>query len=324
MSARTSAKEGRNIKIGVVDEVHEMKDDSFIMPIRQALSTQDEPLYIEITTDGFTEGGYLDERLKMAASVLNGELDKSNFLIFWYTQDTEEEIWQDENSWYKSNPGLGVIKKWSFLRGMVEDAKISASTRAFVLAKDFNLRQNNAAAWLTERVVANDATFEPEMLRGQYYIGGIDLSETTDLTAATALFVNPWTLQKYALSMYFIPETKADALLTNDKQLNPEKKNYREWARQGLVKICAGRMGVLESDFTLKRLNYRNNEITKWNLQNTALKLNNLGMKMPVKISQSKNRIDGTLALIIAYATVSRYMSEYNYLQRDVCQPIER
>ena len=42
MSARTNAKEGRNIKIGVVDEIHELKDDSFVMPIKQALSTQDE------------------------------------------------------------------------------------------------------------------------------------------------------------------------------------------------------------------------------------------------------------------------------------------
>ena len=166
MSAHTSAKEGRNIKIGVVDEVHELKDDAFVMPIRQALSTQDEPLYLEITTEGFTEDGYLDGRLKTAAAVLDGEIDKPNWLIFWYAQDSEEEIWQDETSWYKSNPGLGVIKKWSFLRGMIEDAKISTATRAFVLAKDFNVKQNNAAAWLPEHVLANDATFDFEMLRG--------------------------------------------------------------------------------------------------------------------------------------------------------------
>ena len=29
------------------------------MPIRQALSTQDEPLYFELTTEGFTNDGYL-------------------------------------------------------------------------------------------------------------------------------------------------------------------------------------------------------------------------------------------------------------------------
>lgn len=377
LSARTSAKEGRNIKIGVVDEVHELKDDAFIMPIRQALSTQEESLYIELTTEGFIDEGYLDERLKLAAAVLDGEVDKPNFLIFWFAQDSEEEIWRDENSWLKSNPSLGVVKKWSFLRGMVEDAKLSASTRAFVLAKDFNIKQNSASAWLTEDVITNKATFDVESLRGQFYIGGFDFSETTDLTAACALFVNPYTHDKHALTMFFVPEIKANALI-EDNPLNPERKNYVDWARQGLVTICPGtevdpdaviswfvgllknydcrplrigfdnwhatgiknglsavfgadvleRVGMdfmslngamssLESDLTLKKLNYQDNPVTRWNLRNTALKLNTIGLKMPVKkFGSPKNRIDGAVALMIAYATFSRFRSDYIYLQK--------
>lgn len=379
ISARTTAKEGRNIKIGVVDEIHEMKDDALIMPIKQALSTQEESLYIELTTEGFTDDGYLDDRLKLAAAVLDGEIDKSNFLIFWYAQDNEQEIWRDEKSWLKSNPSLGVVKKWSFLRGMVEDAKLSASTRAFVLAKDFNIKQNSSSAWLTEDTITNTKTFDVETLRGQYYIGGFDFSETTDLTAATALFMNPNTHEKHALSMYFVPEIKADVLL-EDNPLNPEKKNYSEWARQGLVTICQGNevdpdavinwfvgllknydcrplrigfdnwhargvkdglsgafgsdalerigmdfmslngaMSSLESDLTLKKLNYNDNEITRWCLRNTALKLNNIGLKMPVKkFGSPKNRIDGAVALMIAYATLSRFRSDYIYLQKSL------
>ena len=377
ISARTGAKEGRNIKIGVVDEIHELKDDSLIMPIKQALSTQAESLYIELTTEGFTVDGYLDERLKLAASVLDGEIDKTNFLIFWYAQDNEQEIWRAEQSWLKSNPSLGVVKKWNFLRGMVEDAKLSASTRAFMLAKDFNIKQNSSAAWLTEDVITNKNFFDAESLRGQYYIGGFDFSETTDLTAAVALFVNPNTHEKHALSMYFVPETKAEALL-EDNPLNPERKNYVEWGRRGLVTICPGTevdpdaviswfvgllknyscrpvrigfdnwhargikdglaavfgsdilekigmdfmslngaMSSLESDLTLKKLNYGDNEITRWCLRNTALKLNSIGLKMPVKkFGSPKNRIDGAVALMIAYATLSRFRSDYIYLQK--------
>lgn len=377
ISARTGAKEGRNIKIGVVDEVHELKDDALIMPIKQALSTQEESLYIELTTEGFTDEGYLDERLKLAAAVLDGEVEKPNFLIFWYAQDNEEEVWRDERSWLKSNPSLGVVKKWSFLRGMVEDAKLSASTRAFVLAKDFNIKQNSSSAWLTEDIVLNKATFDAESLRGQFYIGGFDFSETTDLTAAVALFVNPWTQTKHALSMYFVPEVKAEALL-EDNPLNPEKKNYVEWSRQGLVTICQGNevdpdaviawfvgllksydcrpikigfdnwhargvkdglagafgadvlervgmdfmslngaMSSLESDLTLKKILYNDNPITRWNLRNVALKLNSIGLKMPVKkFGSPKNRIDGAVALMISYATLSRFRSDYLFLQK--------
>ena len=240
ISANGKNKEGRNIKVGVVDEVHEMEDDHLIMPIQQALSTQDEPLYFEITTEGFTEDGYLDHRLADAQKVLDGELDRPDWAIWWYSQDSEEEVWQDEKSWQKSNPGIGVIKKWSYLRKQVEEAKSNPSQRAFVLAKDFNIKQNSSAAWLDEATIINTETFDPEMLRGQYYIGGLDFAETTDLCSARALFEDPQTKKKSTLQMYFIPEAKADAILDDDSQLNPERKNYREWEKQGLVVICPG------------------------------------------------------------------------------------
>ena len=240
ISANGKNKEGRNIKVGVVDEVHEMEDDHLIMPIQQALSTQDEPLYFEITTEGFTEDGYLAHRLADAQKVLDGELDRPDWAIWWYSQDSEEEVWQDEKSWQKSNPGIGVIKKWSYLRKQVEEAKSNPSQRAFVLAKDFNIKQNSSAAWLDEATIANTETFDPEMLRGQYYIGGLDFAETTDLCSARALFEDQQTKKKYTLQMYFIPEAKADAILDDDSQLNPERKNYREWEKQGLVVICPG------------------------------------------------------------------------------------
>ena len=382
LSARQSAKEGKNISIGVVDEVHEMQDNTLVMPIRQALSTQYEPLYIEITTEGFTDGGYLDERMHLAKQVLTGEAEMPRWLIFLYQQDTEEEIFQDEQSWYKANPGMGTIKKWSFMRQMVDESRTNRKTRAFVLAKDFNIKQNTAEAWLESSTIENQRVFEPSRLDGQYYIGSLDFAETTDLCSAKALFVDPWTRQKKTLSMYFIPEIKADALENEEAAavLNPEKKDYRQWAREGLVTICPGTevdakmvadwflslyddyhaipfkigydnwhakdfkkvigeyfgeevlerivmdylslsnpMSALESDLRRKVLCYNDNPIDKWCLGNTAFKVNNLGQMMPVKVyGQSKNRIDGALGFIIAYAAYGRFKSEYHEHQKTV------
>lgn len=289
------------------------------------------------------------------------------------------EVFQDEQSWYKANPGLGTIKKWSFLRQMVDEARTNRKTRAFVLAKDFNIKQSVAAAWLDTATIQNEQTFDPEEIDGQYYIGSLDFAETTDLCSAKALFVNPWTRKKRTLSMYFIPEIKASALDTDSEQaLNPEKRDYREWARQGLVTICPGSevdarmvadwflslyeqyhaipfkigydnwhakdfkkiigeyfgeevleriimdylslsnpMSALESDLKRKTLNYNNNPIDKWCLSNTAFKMNNLSQMMPVKVyGQSKNRIDGALGFIIAYAAYGRFKSEYHEQQK--------
>jgi phage terminase large subunit-like protein len=232
LSAKTGAKEGKNIKIGAVDEVFEMKDDSLVMPIRQALSTQDEPLYFELTTEGFTTDGYLDARLKDARKVLRKELDRPRWLLWMYTQDNELEVWQDESSWVKSNPGLGVIKKWSFLRDMVEEAKTSTSKKAFVLAKDFNIKQNNAQAWLQEKDIRNHLTYDIEDLRGSVGIGGVDLSETTDLTAATVMIMKSNSREKYFITHYFIPEPKL--------QEKDDDKDYLQWAKDGFLTVCNG------------------------------------------------------------------------------------
>lgn len=242
ISAHGKNKEGRNIKVGVVDEVHEMQDNSLVAPIRQALSTQEEPLYFEITTEGFTDEGYLDQRLAEAEKVLDGEIDRPDWVIWWFCQDSEEEVWQDESSWVKSNPGLGTIKKWSYLRKQVDEARTNSSTRAFVLSKDFNIKQNSAVAWLDIGDIDNPSVFDPEILRNSLALGGVDLAETTDLCSARLLIEMPEFIKGYrrfTFGMYFIPESKADAEL-EDNNLNPERKNYRAWEQQGLVTICPG------------------------------------------------------------------------------------
>lgn len=245
ISAKTGAKEGKNIKIGAVDEAHELKDNTSIMPIRQALSTQDEPLYFEITTEGFTSDGYLDGRLVEARKVLKGELHRPRWLIWLYTQDSEAEIWQDEKTWAKSNPDIGVIKKWSFLRQMAEEAKTNLETRSFVLAKDFNIKQNNAAAWLMENEILNETTYNLEDFRGCIGLGGVDLSETTDLTCAKMLIMRPGDNKKYILTKYFIPQSKIEAGTDDDK------KDYQKWVNDRLIEVSPGN----ENDFSL---------ITKW------------------------------------------------------------
>lgn len=241
ISAKTGAKEGKNIGVGAVDEGHELKDNTSIMPIRQALSTQDEPLYFELSTEGFINDGYLDGRLKEARQVLARELERPRWRIWLYTQDSEAEVWQDEKSWVKSNPGLGVIKKWSFLRQMIEEARTSKSTRAFVLAKDFNIKQNNAAAWLMAEDIDNSETFDIEEFRNCFAIGATDLSKTGDLASARILLMRPGSDKKYFYQQYFIPESKLETLPKEDLP------KFKEWIRQGLITVSPGN----ENDFRL-------------------------------------------------------------------------
>lgn len=162
-------------------------------------------------------------------------------MIWLYTQDSEEEVWQDEQSWYKSNPSLGAVKKFSYLRDRLEEARQQPSTRAFTLAKDFNIKQNASVAWLSMEQIRDEGSFLLSDFKGMPFIGGCDFAETTDLCAAVILLKRPDSDKTWLYPHFWIPETKADIRLKDgDNAQNPERKDYREWAKEEYVTIVPG------------------------------------------------------------------------------------
>lgn len=239
LSDRTRNKEGRNIDWAILDEAHEMKNNVIAKSIEQSQSVKDNPKMITITTEGFVVDGYLDEELKKARAIISGEDDSisaSRFLPWLYTQDSEQEIFQNEKSWAKSNPTLGTIKRYDYLREQVDLAKKSKADRIFVLSKDFNIKQSSVEQWLNIEDYSYEAKFDAETLRGGYCLGHVDLAETTDLCCAKALIMLKDNPVKYILTQYFIPQSK---LLPENDDHNAGAK-YKEWAKEGYITICEG------------------------------------------------------------------------------------
>lgn len=238
LSDRTKNKEGRNIDFAIVDETHEMKENIIGKSIEQSQSLKDNPKFINITTEGFVVDGYLDDELKKARAVINGEDDSlsgQRLLPWLYTQDSEAEIWQDPKTWVKSNPTLGIIKKWDYLEEQVDVARKSKADRIFVLSKDFNIKQNNVRTWLDLEDYSYSAVYDLEDFRGCVCLGAVDLSETTDLTCAKILLMKQGDNTKYIHTMYFIPQSK----LEDSDDWNAGAR-YRDWAKAGLLTITEG------------------------------------------------------------------------------------
>ena len=238
LSDRTRNKEGRNIDVAFLDESHEMKENVIAKSVEQSQSLKDEPLFINLTTEGFVVDGYLDEELRKARKIIAGEDDgimAERTLAWLYTQDSEAEVWHNRASWVKSNPSLGIVKKWSYLDEQVDIAKSSKADRIFVLCKDFNIKQNSAQSWLNIEDYDYKAVYNLEEFRGCVCLGAVDLSETTDLTCAKVLLMKPEDNTKYIHTMYFIPESK----LENSDDRNAGAK-YKEWAEAGLLTITEG------------------------------------------------------------------------------------
>ena len=236
MSSKTQNKDGRNIDKMYMDESHDAADDEIAEAGQKSMSTKDEPLFINLTTEGFINDGYLDNELKYARAVIAKEIEDIHYLAWLYTQDTEEEIWQDKNSWYKSNPSLGVVKRWKSLEEEIEKSKTSKSKRMHTLCKDFNIKQNNAQAWLMhEDYIYETEQFNLEEFRDSFCLGAVDLSETTDLSNAKVLLMKPNNKTKYVYSHYWIPEKKLE-----DSDDIVAGANYSLWAKQGLLTIHEG------------------------------------------------------------------------------------
>ena len=251
LSQKTRSKEGRNIDFAVLDESHEMKDNEIAKPIEQSQSTKDEPMFINISTEGFVNDGYLDNELIDARKILNGEVeddDTDSILIWLYTQDSEEEIYAVTDAdieagltaWHKSNPNLGITKKYSYLKKELAKAKRSQKDRVYTLAKDFNIKQNNAAAWLMLEDYDYECGFDLEDFRGSLCLGAADLAITTDLCCVRAMMMKPGDPVKYSVSQYFMPEGKIERLPKD------EQEQFREWVRDGYIKMHPGNEVDLE------------------------------------------------------------------------------
>ena len=239
MSERTRNKEGRNIDVAFQDESHELRTNEIPKSIEQSQSLKENPKFVNLTTEGFVNDGYLDAELKIARAIINGEDDTvsgSRYLPWLYTQDSEQEVFQNPKSWIKSNPTLGIVKKWEYLEEQVDLAKKSKADRIFVLSKDFNIKQNGVESWLNIEDYVYDATYEMDKLRGSWCLGHVDLAETTDLCCAKALVMLPDDNTKYIITKYFIPQSKLDP--ENDD--HNAGAHYKEWAKDGYIQICEG------------------------------------------------------------------------------------
>ena len=242
MSSKTQNKDGGNYTKTYQDESHDVDEENGNCEIAEAcwrsMSTKDDPIFINCTTQGFSRDGcYLDKKIARAKQVIDGEIDDIHFLPFLFEQDSEAEIWTDESSWEKSNPSLRYgVKKIDKLRRDVEIARTDKEARLHLLCKDFNIKQNSAQAWLRAEDFAYDQQpISLEDFRGCMALAALDCSQTTDLTNLKLLFKKPDDETLYVFSHYWIPETKLTD--SDDKQAGA---TYREWAQQGYITICGG------------------------------------------------------------------------------------
>ena len=173
------------------------------------------PFLLSCTTSGYISGGVYDELIKRATRFLLGDSKERRLLPFLYMSD-DADAWNTYDELAKSNPNLGVSVSWSYLQEEIAVAEGSLSKRAEFLVKYNCIKSNASIAWLPAQVVEK-ACGDPlrlEDFRDCYCVGGIDLSQTTDLTSCCAVIEKDGEL--YVFSKFFLPAERIDEASERD------------------------------------------------------------------------------------------------------------
>lgn len=233
LASDSNSLDGLNSHGIIMDELHAIKDRNLYDVMKQSMAAREQPILFMITTAGFVRECIFDDIYDYACKVLDGVIEDERFLAFIYELDDRSE-WIDFRCWEKANPGLGTIKSYDELAANVERAKHDPNFLPTVLTKDFNVRENQAGAWLTFEQANNEATFNLKFLRDTYAIGGVDLSATTDLTSAAVIVMRPFDPNLYVISHSFMPEENIEIRTKEDKV------PYDKWVQRGLITPCPG------------------------------------------------------------------------------------
>ena len=194
--------DGFNPHLTVCDEIASWPAEQGLKQyevMKSALGARKQPLILSISTAGYVNDGPYDELMKRSTAVLLGSSEERRLLPILYKIDDLKK-WDDIEELKKANPNMGVSVSEDFFREEMAIAKNSLSKRAEFIVKYCNEKQSSTQAWLPYDVVdaVTGDKYSLEDFRSTYCVGGIDLSQTTDLTACCVLIERKGVLHTFA------------------------------------------------------------------------------------------------------------------------------
>ena len=223
--------DGFNPHLTVCDEIASWPAEQGLKQyevMKSALGARKQPLILSISTAGYVNDGPYDELMMRSTAWLQGSSEERRLLPILYIIDDVNK-WDDIEELKKSNPNMGVSVSADFFLEEIAVARNSLSKRAEFMTKYCNIKQSSTQAWLPYNVVeaVTGDQFNLEDFRSSYCVGGIDLSQTTDLTACCVVIEKDGRLHVFA--KFFMPANKVEEL--QEREGVP----YRLYVSKGLI-----------------------------------------------------------------------------------------
>ncbi len=224
--------DGLNVSLAIADECASWAGDQglkFYEVIKSSFGARKQPLLLAMTTSGYINDGVYDELMKRGTRFLMGESKESRLLPVLYIIDDVNK-WNDINELRKSNPNLGVSVSIDYMLEEIAVAEGSLSKKAEFLTKYCNIKQNSSTAWLRAQDVQKCIGDELKLqdFAHSYCVAGLDLSRTTDITAACIVIQKQGRL--FVICQFWLPAERIDEATARDGV------PYRAFIQRGLLR----------------------------------------------------------------------------------------
>jgi len=210
--------DGFNPHLTICDEVAAWVGDQGIKQyavMTSALGSREQPMILSITTANYINDGIYDELYRRSTSFLQGNSREKRLLPFIYQIDDLDK-WNDLSELQKSIPNLGVSVSVDYILEEIAKAEETLANKAEFLTKFACIKQNSSQAWLNAQDLRAGFVdnYTLEDFRGCYALAGVDLSQTTDLTACTLLIQKDDII--YYFTRFFMPREKVEEATARD------------------------------------------------------------------------------------------------------------
>lgn len=194
LSGRIKGKDGSNPSFGVANEIHEITNFNQYLAIKSGIGARKQPMMLVISSAGVTpESLYESLQTRNRAFLRKAKLGKDDRIFaLMYGIDDDDDI-EDTSCWIKANPAMYENRPTlKFLKEQWQALKTDPVTRNTFISKHLNRQVGAAMTYFDMIDIRNSGTtIKTEDIYDTYAVGGLDLSETTDLTNATLLILKP-------------------------------------------------------------------------------------------------------------------------------------
>lgn len=211
--------DGFNPSLCICDEVAAWEGDKGLRQyevMKSGMGARPEGLLLSLTTSGYVNDSIYDELMKRSTRFLLGDSKERRLLPVIYMVD-DVERWNDINELRKSNPNLGVSVSVDYMLEEIAVAEQSLSKRSEFLTKYANVKQNSSLAWLRTQDIEKNFSgvpLNPRDFSRCYCVAGVDLSQTTDMTAAVVVIEKQGRL--YTFAHFWMPTSKLEEATARD------------------------------------------------------------------------------------------------------------